>query len=141
MTVDDSTLTKTICELLGVLPGWAWRPTGPAYTKHEVGIYYGAIPATPDRAIGVRVYAAEDNDLEHLRGRRVQLRLRGRPRVVDDADKLGSLAHTALNGLSRVGGISGIRRISMAPLGADSNGREERTENYLIILDNPEASL
>jgi len=38
-----------------------------------------------------------------------------------------------------VGGISGVSRLSMAPAGADENGREERTENYLIILDNQEA--
>jgi hypothetical protein len=28
----------------------------------------------------------------------------------------------------------------MAPLGADENGREERTDNYTITLDNTEAS-
>jgi hypothetical protein len=27
----------------------------------------------------------------------------------------------------------------MSPAGADDNRREERTENYLVVLDNPEA--
>jgi hypothetical protein len=27
----------------------------------------------------------------------------------------------------------------MSPAGTDDNRREERTENYLVLLDNPEA--
>ena len=40
----------------------------------------------------------------------------------------------------RTGGINHIHRTSFGPLGADVNGREERSENYSVVLDNPEAA-
>lgn len=137
---DDATLTIAVCEQLAQIPTWEWRPDGPAFAQDDTGIFYGRIGATPHRAIGVRVYAADDDDLRHEHTRRAQVRYRGRPGDPADADRMAHFGYLVLNGLSRVGGISGIRRISMVPLGADENGREERTDNYLIILDNPEAS-
>nr|WP_205834859.1 minor capsid protein [Microbacterium sp. CFH 90308] len=130
-------MTLRLCRLLARLPGWAFREDGTDYTANEVGIFYGAIGADPDRAIGVRVYGTTDEDIST---RRAQLRIRGAKYQRVSADRLADLAKTVLHGLSRVGGINDIRRISMTPLGADNNGREERTENYEIILDNPEAS-
>jgi len=135
--LDDVALTKLVCTELGTISGWAWRENGPAYTADEVGIFYGAIGTTPDKAVGVRVYGSSAE--RHLGWRRVQLRLRGDPGRPDGADALATPALDALQGLSRRGGISGITRQSMAPAGADDNRREERTENYLIILDNLEA--
>lgn len=137
--IDDATLTKLICSLLGEIPGWIWSEAGTPYPSASTGIFYGAIAADPDRAIGVRVYGTTDNYEESLSSRRVQLRFRGRRRSPDDADNLAQIAFLRLQGLSRVGGISGIRRDSMSPLGADDNGREQRSENYTIILDNQEA--
>ena len=135
--MNDSTLTQTICALLGAIPGWKW---GAGYTASDVGIYYGAIKATPDRAVGVRVYAAEDDHVTGFAIRRVQVRFRGAKNAPDGADALAEAAFRVLHTLSRTGGISGIRRLSMAPLGADTNGREERSDNYLVTLENPEAS-
>lgn len=139
MTLGDVALTKLICEQLGTIPEWAWRPEGPTYSEAEVGIFYGALAASPDRAVGVRVYAAIDIELEYLHWRRVQLRMRGGRGRPEGADELAGLAFEALQGLSRLGGISGVSRLSMAPAGADENGRQERTENYQITLDNQEA--
>jgi len=138
--VDDATLTLRICELLGMVPTWEWRPDGPAYTATETAIFYGAIAATPDAAIGVRVYGALDASPRHVYGRRAQLRFRGRKNQRDAADRMAGTAFAVLDGLPRVGGISGIRRFSFGPSVTDDNGREERTDNYSIILDNPEAS-
>lgn len=137
--ISDSELTTLICSLLGDVPGWHWRPNGPEYTAAETAIFYGAIQPDPDRAIGVRVYGTTDLYEESLSSRRVQVRYRGRRRDPDDADNLAQIGFLRLQGLSRVGGISGIRRDSMSPLGADDNGREQRSENYTIILDNQEA--
>ncbi|WP_374978097.1 minor capsid protein [Microbacterium trichothecenolyticum] len=137
--MDDAQLTRTICEILGGIPGWEWwpDPESPPYPKDSTAIWYGPIQDGPDRAIGVRVYGPiSDTD---LLVRRVQLRSRGRQRLIDDADRMAGIAFTVLHELSRVGGISDIRRISGGPLGADSKGREERSDNYQIILDNPEA--
>ncbi|NHI16864.1 phage tail terminator protein [Microbacterium excoecariae] len=135
--MDDAALTCRLLVYLSGIPGWEWRPTGPAYTTDETGLFYGPIGDTPDRAIGVRVYATDDD--RYLAQRRAQIRIRGRAHHLDDADTIAGIAHTALDGLSRVAGILSARRISMSPLGADGNSREERTENYLITLDNMEA--
>lgn len=135
--MDDSQLTQAVCRLLGEIPGWAWRTSGPAYTASEVGIQYGAIKASPDRGVGVRVYSSDDEVQTGLATRRAQLRFRGGKNAVDGADAMASLAFRHLQGLSRREGISGIRRLSMAPLGADSNGREERTDNYEVVIDLP----
>ncbi|WP_233202015.1 minor capsid protein [Cryobacterium sp. Y11] len=137
--LDDRTLTILICSILGEIPGWDWNPGDPdyVYSSDPVIIFYGALGTTPDTAVGVRVYAA-GQDLD-VAWRRVQIRVRGAQGRPDGADVLAALAFAALQGLSRVGGISGISRLSIAPAGADDNRREERTENYLIILDNLEA--
>jgi hypothetical protein len=136
--VDDVQLTYRICEILGRVPGWSWTPDpeAPDYPESVVGLRYGEIQPTPDRTIGVRVYASTDED---VLSRRVQLRLRGGRHDRTGADRLAGVAFTVLQELSRVGGISDIRRISTGPLGADESGREERSDNYQIILDNPEA--
>jgi hypothetical protein len=138
--VDDATLTRVLCSILGRVPTWHWRPDGPAYARTETGIFYGAIDSTPDVAIGVRVYGSLDAPISHQYGRRAQLRFRGRKNRRDDADRMAGIAFNVLDGLSRVGGISGIHRFSFGPSATDDNGREERTDNYSIILDNPEAS-
>jgi hypothetical protein len=138
--VDDATLTRLVCLLLGQLPGWEWRPDGPEYTATEVGIFYGAIAETPDRAIGVRVYGSSD-DRNDPTQRRVQLITRGKKGQPDGADVLAGHAFTRLTGVSRLFGINGISRTSMGPLGTDTNEREQRSDNYSITLDNPEASL
>lgn len=137
--MDDAQLTDRICDLIGRVPGWEWDPApdAPEYPATSTGIYYGAIPDAPDRAVGVRVYAPID-DGETL-ARRVQIRTRGRKHLTNDADRMAGVIFAVLHGLSRVGGISDIRRISFGPLGADTKGREERSDNYQIILDNPEA--
>lgn len=134
--MDDATLTIRVAEYLALIPTFAWHEG--AYTAGEIGIFYGAIPATVDRAIGLRVYGRFEVD--GARARRLQVRLRGTPGDVTGADRLAEPVETHLTNLSRWGGISGIRHESMASLGADKNGREERSDNYIIILDNLEAS-
>lgn len=130
--MDDSTLTKLLCALIGGIPTFDW----PEHTPTGIAVFYGRIDPSPDRAVGVRVYGSDDE--RYLNQRRVQLRIRGRKEDRADADTIASVIFAVLPGLSRVGGISGIRRESMTPLGADQNGREERTENYTITLDNLE---
>lgn len=134
MTMDDETLTDRVCDFLALVPTFDYRTDPP---PGGVTVCYGAIDAEPDRAVGVRIYGATDQ--MHLHWRRAQVRIRGNRRDKQDADKIAAVVFAALHGLSRWGGISGIRRESMSPLGADENGREERTDNYIITLDNQEA--
>ncbi|MBW9093106.1 hypothetical protein JNB62_05375 [Microbacterium jejuense] len=138
--MDDDELTFRLCEILGRIPGWVWDPTLDAFPQDSTAVFYGAVQDKPDRAVGVRVYGTEDRLTEFVAERRAQLYFRGGRGDPRGANKLAAPAFTLLQGLSRVGGISDIRRMSMAPLGADTNGREERTDNYIITLDNLEAS-
>jgi hypothetical protein len=139
--MDDVTLTKTICSLLGEIDGWVWADADEhTYDLDEVAVAYGRLHDSPDQGVAVRVYMTDDDRRRHLNWRRVQLYHRGAPRRPDGADALAARSFARLQGLSRVHGISGAERLSMSPLGADGNGREERADNYLITLDNPEAS-
>lgn len=136
--MDDRTLTMRLCEILARLPGWA----GPDRAEHigaSVAIFYGAIDGEPDQSVGVRVYGQVVSGDDQRVRRRAQLRVRGARNAPDSADNLAGLAHAVLDGISRQAGINSIIRQSFSPSGADANGREERTENYLIILDNQEA--
>ena len=135
--MDDAALTLRILEYLARIPGWTWDTTG-TYPTGTVALHYGALAAAPDRGVGVRVYG--EGSAQGVVGRRVQIKFRGGRGDVTGADGLASTAQTVLEGLSRWGGILSAERISFAPLGADANGREERTDNYLIILDHMEAS-
>ena len=134
--MDDVALTEQVLGILAKVPTWVYDPDADSLPADKVGLFYGAIQPNPDRAIGVRVYGSTEDDVHW---RRVQLRFRGAPYDVAGADALAGIAFTVLHELSRVGGISDIRRISAGPLGADSSAREERADNYQIILDNPEA--
>lgn len=137
--MDDSDLTVRLCEIAGSLPLFAWRPQGPAYTDSEIGVFYGAIPDEPDRAVGIRVYSPIDES--GLLSRRVQFHIRGARRQPFGADRIAGILFATFHDRSRGDGMTSIRRTSAAPLGADANGREERTENYMVVLDNVEASL
>ncbi|MFP7833133.1 minor capsid protein [Marisediminicola sp. LYQ134] len=138
--MDDEQLTKTICTLLGRIPGWEWHETAAPYASTSVGVFYGPIDTTPHRAVGVRVYGTTDDKIQHLGWRRVQLRLRGGEGDPAGADRLADISFQVMVSLlNRLPGISDASRQSSAPLGADENRREERTENYLVILDNQEA--
>lgn len=138
--MDDVAVTKALCQVLAARTGWAWRPDGPAYTSAEVGVVYGALPASPDRAVAVTVYWADDELQTGLAVRRAQLRFRGGRGRPDGADELAGVAFTTLHGLARVAGLSLVTRVLVAHLGADDNARQERADSYQIVLDNPEAS-
>ena len=135
----DREVTLAICQLLGEMPGWNWSPHG-TYSADGVGIFYGPILDAPDRAIGVRVYGGSDDAVVYEPQRLVQLRIRGARGAPDGADELADWAFRLLQGRSRTLGLSWVERRSFGPLGADGNGREERSDNYLISIDNPEAS-
>lgn len=136
--MDDEAITFRLGEILGRLPTFAWRPNGPDPTAAEIGVFYGAVPDAPDRGVGIAVYSAADQP--DLLARRVQFHVRGARRQPHGADRIAGVLFTVLNERNRGDGFASITRTSFARLGADTNGREERTENYLITLDNLEAS-
>jgi hypothetical protein len=116
-----------------------WRPAGPAYTTTETGIFYGPIGAAPDKAIGVTCYTQTDDIVTDRKDRYVQIRCRGAKNLPNGADLIADAVFAALHGVYHTSGFARITRTSTAPLGADTNARQERTDNYRIIIDNPEA--
>lgn len=135
----DVELTELICEHLGGLEGWRWAGEG-AYPQTVVGVFYGAIDASPDRAVGVSTYDRADRPREFVRGRRVQLLLRGQRGDPGGADALADVAVPRMEALALVPGIAYVEPLTFARLGADENGRQERTENFHITFDNEEAT-
>ncbi len=133
--MDDVEVVTAICEALAMAGVGQWRPAGPGYSASEVGIFYGAIGSTPDLAIGVTLYAAGDPIGEGAPDRFVQVRSRGDRGAPHGADRLAGAVFRALHGTHHTGGIARIARTSTAHLGADENGRQERTDNYRIILN------
>lgn len=136
--MEDPVVVKTLASILAARTGWAWRPAGPVYTSSEVGVFYGSIGATPDRAVGLVLYGDSDDVETGLSSRRIQVRFRGAANDVDGADELASLAFTAIHGLVRTSGLCLVSRVLVAPLGTDDNGRQERADSYKVIIDNPE---
>lgn len=120
-----------------------WRPDGPAYTADETGILIRAIPSSPDRIITLAAYPVTGYvGLADITVG-VQMRLRGGtdPRDCDDlADAIFDLLDSA-SGLT-LGGIAVVQmyRQSYASLGADANGRWERSENYYADAMRPTAN-
>lgn len=140
--MDDDVLVTRVCEVLAAAGVGVWRPDGPDYTTAETGIFYGPLSSTPDRAVGVTLYHADEDvpaDGYPVQWRRVQIRVRGARGVRNGADALASQVKAAMTALSRTAGINTTKRVLVAPLGADGNGRTERADSYFITLDNPEA--
>lgn len=120
-SVDDEQLTRHLRTLLQAVP---FRD-GPVIAAKR-------LPATPDAGVAITVYATEDDITASIR--RVQFWCRGKRGDPFSADRLGDdlLAH--LHWLHADPVISRAQRLSFALLGQDGNGRDERTDNYQIIL-------
>lgn len=132
----DSELTAILAQLLAGAGVGSWP--GP-YAATDVGIFYGAIDSEPDRAIGITSYLPTDDVVTGLAIRRVQFRFRGARANPAGANDLADATFTVLQGLTRRNGINHAERVSSAQLGVDQNARLERTDNYSITIDNPEA--
>lgn len=136
--MDDETIVTTTCALLGAAGVGTWNPTpGTVYPPTSVGIYYGAIGSDTERGIGVTLYFADVDDFANgLQGnRRLQVRFRGAKGDPKGADTLAQATYDTLNGLARASGVLLFRRVLMAQLGTDGNGRRERADSYELLLD------
>lgn len=120
-----------------------YRDSG-VYEAEEVAITDTALPLV-DRAVVLTAYDTQDSDRVPDVTVMVQVRCRGRqdPRecaALDDA------VYEALHGLLTqhwgAATVLLIRRDSAAVLGPDSQGRHERTSNYIVraLRDLPDAA-
>lgn len=115
-----------------------WSLTG-TYPAEATAITIKTAPAAPDRNIALTVYD-DDQDPDpaiHSATVYIQAHLRGAKGNTLDVDALaaavdGALAchHTDWSGIT----VTRCRRISLAPLGPDENGRHEMTANYELLL-------
>ncbi|WP_279367335.1 phage tail terminator protein [Microbacterium testaceum] len=138
--MDDADLTRWLVEQLGTIHGWLWSADDPYdFTDDVTHVFEGGIPADARRAIGARIFGGEDDDETDTKTRRVQLRSRGNEGDPNDANRVADAAFAHLRRLLREGVVSAVTRTSFDPAGVDQNGREGRTDNYLIIFDNEEA--
>jgi len=138
--LDDADLTRWLVEQLGTIDGWLWSADDPYdYTQNVVTLHEGGIAADARRSVGVRIFGGEDDEETETKTRRVQLRSRGNEGDPNDANRVADAAFAHLRRLLREGVVSAVTRTSFDPAGVDQNGREGRTDNYLIIFDNEEA--
>jgi len=119
-----------------------WRPDGPYVASDQVPIALRSVPAAPDRVLTLSSYGVDDEVELTDTTQGLQVRSRGTtdPRTVDgppDAvfDVLHGLRGVDLNGVHLVL----ARRVSWTPLGADQNGRHERSDNYHLRVIRPSA--
>ncbi|MDO5500422.1 MAG: minor capsid protein [Propionibacteriaceae bacterium] len=111
------------------------------YVATDTAITLKRLPASPDQAISVTLYDHEDAAYGLADAwARVQLRFRA-PGPVTAVDDLADAAHAVLNDRHNfdMGGVrvSRARRLNVAPMGQDANRREERADNYELILRLP----
>lgn len=136
--MDTTALVTAVNQILHTASVGVWRPTGAVYSAAEVAIFYGPIGSTPDRAIGVTCYTQTDypDPDSGQADRYVQVRCRGARGLPNGADILADAVFAALHGVYQTAGIARIVRTSTAPLGADENARQERTDNYQVTISN-----
>lgn len=138
----DDVVIIAVAELLAEL-GWAWRPHSEFEPDDDVGILFRRLadrPNLPAQLVAIAVYGGGDDDENGEAYRLVQLRFRGARNDPRGADQLAGAAFNHLRTVAHRRGIAWARRRSFDQSKADDNGREQRTDNYRITLDNPEAT-
>ncbi|MDU0864419.1 minor capsid protein [Actinomyces urogenitalis] len=106
----------------------------------RVTVVIGALPAKPNRALAVKAYAdpvpADPADTT----RRIRFQVRTRQDTAATPPTANADAETAQeallgHGLTLLDGApqARITHLSTATLGLDSDGRDERTDNYLLL--------
>lgn len=110
-----------------------WNPGG-SYSASQVGIFYGPIGDTPNRAVGLTRYGGTGfSTNDDVRGPRlVQARIRGLPGNALSADDLADAVDAVLARMPRTQGLSSEWASGPLSLGADGDKRTELTLNYLV---------
>lgn len=104
-----------------------------AYSDAQAGLYVGAIPSTPRRAVAMNTYTVAMHP-DPIIG----LQFHYAAQDPDDLTEMAQAVSDVLEG--RWGGMLGTVRLvasawqSGTPLGQDANGREQRTENYYLTI-------
>lgn len=134
-----STFLAGVAQLLADGNVAVYKPTG-SYGPDELGIYLGAQPASPDRAVVLTTYSWTDDPTQAESSVRVQLLTRG-TRDIRTSEDVQDAAFDVLQNLPRqvIGGatVEGCWRRSTGYLGLDENGRHLHSSNYDLFLHRP----
>ncbi|MFD9863470.1 minor capsid protein [Streptomyces alboflavus] len=121
----------------------SYRPDG-VYGAGETAITDTVMPEAPDRVVCLTVYGIEESAALTDAVFAVQVRTRAGPDPREVA-ALDEQVFTALHGLRHLAlptaRVTLARRVSSAPLGADTLGRLERTSNYRVLGHRPHPRL
>lgn len=105
------------------------------------GIYFNALPTSPDRAVSITAYSSVDEPKVTRSTVRVQFWFRGARDDSGDCDDMADATFLLLQGAEdRTYGTAHLvqcNRASSVPLGTDDSKRSSRTDNYEIDLDLP----
>lgn len=134
-----SDLLVGVAQLLDADGVAVWDPTG-TYANTDVGIVIGPPSQSPPSLVALAVYNSSDDPATPDSTVFLQVRTRAPDDDPRKADDLDDGVFNALQGLRAT--INGIRlvygkRNSSAPIGIDSNGRQERTSNYELMVHRP----
>ncbi|EPH40336.1 minor capsid protein [Streptomyces aurantiacus] len=120
-----------------------YRPDG-VYAASETAITDTVMPEAPDRAIVLTAYPIDESAALTDTVLAVQVRTRAGPDPREVA-ALDDAVFAALHASGRLtlgtARITLIYRFSAGSLGADANGRQERTSNYRVRANRPHPHL
>lgn len=134
-----SDLLAGVAQLLDADGVAVWNPSG-VYTDSEVGIVIGPPSQKPPSLVALAVYNSADDPAASDSTVFLQVRTRAPDDDPRKADDLDDGVFDSLQGLRAT--VNGVRlvygkRNSSSPLGVDSNGRQERTSNYELMVHRP----
>ncbi|MFB9687705.1 minor capsid protein [Amycolatopsis plumensis] len=117
-----------------------YRADGSAYAPGETGIFFAAMPQSPDRAIVLATYTVTDDASLSDSVIGLQVRCRGSADPHDVEDVAGAV-FDLLHGRTafQAGTVHIVQALhqSGAPLGRDDSNRWERSENYYLTVHRP----
>ncbi|SRR6266498_3983455 len=134
-----SDLLTGVAQLLDADGVAVWNPFG-AYSATEIGIVIGVPSQDPPSLVALAVYNNVDDPAASDSTVMLQVRVRAPDDDPRKADDLADGVFNSLQGMrATLNGIHIVyaRRNSSYPLGIDSNGRQERTDNWDLVVHRP----
>lgn len=135
-------LLNGLAAFLAAAGAGTYRSSG-AYAAGETGIFFAAMPQSPDRAIVLTPYPVADDPSLSDSVVGVQIRCRG-GFDPHDVEAVADGVFTVLHGkyafdLGPVHVVEALRR-SGVPLGRDDSNRWEHSDNYYLTVHRPSAN-
>jgi hypothetical protein len=136
-------LLTGIAQRLDAETAAVWEPLG-VYTTDQIGIVLGVPTQQPPSLVALAAYGNADDPALSDSTMQMQVRVRAPNADPRPADDLADAVFDTLQGLHGADLIGGVRlvyarRVSTLPLGIDGSGRQERADNYDLMVHRPSA--